>query len=204
PIGHRVSWNIIDVGAGSGCIIIALAKLLKRNLKANLKASKRLFAFKFAFKFLATDISSSALAVARKNAKLHNVQKNITFMNGNLLEPLIQNPKYLKHLNGPIIITANLPYLIQAQIKNSPTIQQEPKLALSAGADGLKYYRRLFKQIKRIKNQESRITILVEINPEQATKIKQLIKKELPNSKIQIKKDLAGLNRLIVIKLLTS
>lgn len=200
--------TFIDVGTGSGCIIITLAKLLKNNIQ-----------------FLATDISKPTLLIARKNAKLHQVDKQIKFFRGNLMEPVIQNPKYLKCLNNPnypIIITANLPYLTPAQIKNSPTIQYEPKLALSAGPDGLKYYRKLFKQIKhlyflpnfssglggfsrpaRLKPREpalkrGRIIVLCEIDPSQVKKIKQLIKKELFKVKIQIKKDLSGRDRLII------
>ncbi|MBU4347450.1 peptide chain release factor N(5)-glutamine methyltransferase [Patescibacteria group bacterium] len=202
----------IDVGTGSGCIIITLAKLLKNNIPA-LPAGRQ---------FLATDISKPALLIARKNAKLHQVDKQIKFLQGDLMEPILKSPLTPLAKGGKIIITANLPYLTPSQIKNSPSIKYEPKLALSAGADGLKYYRKLFKQIQRIRllpNFSSgsrgfslagrlkppkpdlkvgRIIVLCEIDPSQTTKIKQLIKKELFNAKIQIKKDLRGLNRMVV------
>jgi release factor glutamine methyltransferase len=187
-IGHRVSRIIIDVGTGSGCIIITLAKNL--NSKFKIQNSK----------FFATDISKPALAIARKNAKLHQVDKQIKFLHGNLLEPIIKKIKSLEIRNYNLVILANLPYLTPAQIKNSPSIKYEPKLALSAGKDGLKYYRRLFKQIKNVPCFMFHVScfMLCEIDPSQTTKIKQLIKKEFPRAKIQIKKDLRGLNRLVI------
>lgn len=169
--------TIIDVGTGSGCIIITLAKFFQ------------------GFGLYATDISDEALSVAKKNAKLHGINKKINFFKGNLLEPL---PSFMFQDSCFKIITANLPYLTPTQIKNSPTIKYEPKLALSAGADGLKYYRRLFEQIKKHKLRNS--TLLCEIDPTQQAKIKQLAGKKLPPHTLEIKKDLAGLKRLAVIK----
>jgi len=164
--------TLIDVGTGSGCIVITLAKNLSNS------------------KFIGIDISSQALLVARKNAKFHSVNKKIKFLRGSLLSPLkIQNSK--------LIILANLPYLTPSQIKDSPTIKYEPKSALSAGSDGLKYYRQLFKRIKDLRDAH----VLCEIDPGQTKKIKQLVKCELPEAAFQIKKDLSGLNRLVVISI---
>ena len=169
--------TLVDVGTGSGCVAVTLAKLTKQ-------------------KFMAIDISPQALAVARRNAKYHKVNKQIKFIQGNLLEPLFNNKFVIR--NCKLIILANLPYLTPSQIKNSPSIKREPKLALDAGPDGLKYYRQLFKQIKKL-----RVTgyALCEIGPRQSNAIKKLVKRQLPQVKLQIKKDLAGLNRLAIIKI---
>ena len=164
------SLTLVDLGTGSGCIIITLAKMLNQ-------------------KFIAVDISSEALIVAKKNARLHGVDKKIKFIKSDLLSPVV--------LTSPLIILANLPYLTPSQIKESPSIKYEPKLALTAGPDGLKYYRKLFKQIKKFHD----ITVLCEIDPGQKTPIKQLTEQYLPHAKIQIKKDLAGLNRLAIINI---
>ncbi|MFA6551521.1 MAG: peptide chain release factor N(5)-glutamine methyltransferase [Patescibacteria group bacterium] len=189
---------VVDVGTGSGCIIITLTKELKyKNLK-----------------FLATDISKDALTVARKNAKLHGVDKKIKFLQGNLLEPILKNKKFvIRH--SSFVICANLPYLTPAQIKNSPTIKHEPKLALSAGKDGLKYYRELAKQLscfchceesarfaltkarRATKQSRPKITLLCEIDPKQNKTIKTIFSFA---KNITIKKDLAGRDRLAVIK----
>lgn len=198
-ISHPIS--LIDVGTGSGCIIISIFKQLVRY---KLQATS--------YKLLATDISKKALIVAKRNAKKHGVNKKIKFLHGNLLDPILKNPKLLKNLNhpnNPIIITANLPYLTPNQIKNSLSIKHEPKLALSAGKDGLKYYRQLFKQIKKLNKLCVVRYALCEIDPAQKNKISNLIKKELftyrsfgeggPNSTFQIKKDLRGHSRLVTI-----
>lgn len=175
--------TIIDIGTGSGCIIIALAK----NLKS-------------IFKYYATDISAPALKIAVKNAEKNNILRRINFFQGNLLEPIIN--QNLISPNSEIIITANLPYLTPFQVDNSASIQNEPILALEAGGDGLKYYRQLFKQIKKIKALKN-ITgyILCEIDPSQNESISKLISDELNIDSFEIKKDLAGLDRLVVIKI---
>lgn len=191
-ITNRVS--LVDVGTGSGCIAITLAKKIKKS------------------KFIATDISERALAVAKKNTKKHKVDKTIKLFQGNLLEPIIKKQNSLEIRNCNLVILANLPYLTPAQIKNSPPIQKEPKLALAAGNDGLKYYRELFTQIKKLNEICDVRYALCEIDPRQKNRISTLIKKELfthrsfseggPGSSFQIKKDLKGHSRLVVIKFL--
>lgn len=171
------NYSIIDLGTGSGAIIITLAKILKNNI----------------LKFLAVDISALALKVARQNAKLYKLNKKIKIYQGNLLDPV---SKSLNNKN--LIITANLPYLTEKQIKNSPSIWREPKLALDGGQDGLKYYRALFKQIRALKYKS--LELLVEIDPSQTAKIKTLAKKYFLPKCLEIKKDLANHNRLLIIR----
>jgi release factor glutamine methyltransferase len=187
----------IDVGAGSGCVIVSIIKNLI-NSKFKIQDSR----------FFASDISEPALRVARQNAKLHGVNKKIKFLHGNLLEPAVEiiKNKKLKIENCKLIIVSNLPYLTPTQIKNSPSIQYEPRIALDAGKDGLKYYRRLFKQIKKMLNsleftKNSRIFAIIEIDPAQTAKIKKIIKNNLPAAKIKTKKDLRGLNRIVIAEI---
>lgn len=186
--------TIIDVGTGTGSIIITLAKLLK--------------AYNI---FCAIDISKPALDIARKNAKLNKVENRIKFMSGNLLEPIIKlkrnhdNNYIFATQNSKIIITANLPYLTPKQIKNSPSIKREPRLALTAGEDGLKYYRELFWQINEMLisnkplSRAPRIHLFCEIDPSQKLSMRQLVKQVLPGAQVQIKKDLRGHSRLAII-----
>jgi len=177
-----ITTNIIDIGVGSGCIIISLVKELEKNRN---------------MKFFAIDISKDALTVARKNARLHSVDKKIQFLHGNLLAPFLKNQSLV---TCNLILVANLPYLTSTQIKQSPSIKHEPKLALTAGKDGLKYYRELAEQIKELIkiNPEIKITLLCEIDPTQVKSMKKIFSFA---KKAEIKKDLAGLDRIVVIKL---
>jgi release factor glutamine methyltransferase len=191
-ISHNMEHiTIIDVGTGSGCIIITLAKLFN-NSKFQIPNSK----------FLATDISKPALRVARQNAKLHKVNKKIKFLSGNLLKPILRNKK-LQIDNCKLIIVANLPYL-DSLWKNllasseSAGLKYEPKIALKGGKDGLDLYQKLAKQIQSIKFINNNITIFCEIGHLQKREIEKIFSFA---KKIKIKKDLRGLNRIVVVQL---
>lgn len=168
--------TLIDVGTGSGCIPIAVLKKLQHPITT-----------------YAIDISRSALRVAKKNARTHNV--HINFFHGNLLEPIMHYSKFLIH-NSKTIITANLPYLTEQQFKSEPSIWREPKTALVASNNGLALYEELLGQIKKA---NLNAVIFLEIDPSQSETIIDVIKKYLPNSNIEIKKDLGGLDRLVKI-----
>ncbi len=168
---------VIDLGTGPGTIIITLAKFSKLN-----NAS-----------YFGIDISRRALIVATQNAKNHSLSNEIKFFQGNLLKPI---RKQLSDRN--LIIAANLPYLTKKQIAAAPSIQREPKIALDGGLNGLKYYRELFSQLHEIKYKS--LSLFIEIDPSQKQKIISLTKKYFPLANFNLNKDLAGLNRLLVIK----
>jgi release factor glutamine methyltransferase len=119
--------NIVDVGTGSGCIIISLVNELKKKYGSLNN-----------FKFYAVDAFDQALLIAKKNAKLHGLQKNIRFIKGNLLEPLKN-----KQID---LILANLPYLTKNDIKKNPYLKAEPKKALYEKTSGKLIYKKLFFQ----------------------------------------------------------
>jgi len=168
---------IVDLGTGSGAIITALAKNIKLN----------------GAEFAAVDISALALKIAKQNVKIHKLDRIIKFYQGNLLEPI------QKKLSGRnLIIAANLPYLTNKQIAASPSIKREPKLALNGGINGLKYYRELFKQLKRV-NYNS-LSLIIEIDPAQTTALKALININFPLAIIQTLKDYSRQNRFILLK----
>jgi release factor glutamine methyltransferase len=175
---------LIDVGTGSGCIPISIIKTLKLG---NIKT-------------IAIDISHPALRIAEKNAKKHNVK--INFLHGNLLKPILKqwNNGAMKQWSD-IIITANLPYLTATQFNSSQSIQREPCLALIAdNINGLTLYEKLLEQIKQmVVSYKLQVTSLIEIDHLQSTKIQTLIKKYFPQANIEIKKDLASLDRLVRI-----
>lgn len=113
----------VDVGTGSGCIAVTLACELKD------------------YKIIATDISRDALDIARNNAQQHNVFDRISFLQGDLLEPI-------KDLHEPFIIVSNPPYIPQNEVLMPDVYDHEPHEALFAGADGGDILRELLKQAK--------------------------------------------------------
>jgi len=167
--------NIIDVGTGSGNIIISLAK--------NTTGENN---------FFAVDISKKALAIAKQNAKKHKV--DIKFLHGNLLDPIIKD-RSMFHAPCSMIILANLPYLSkEIYTATLPNVKKyEPKSALYSLKDGLDHYERLMDQIKGLK-MACRLpltTCYLEISPEQKAKLPKIIKNHLPQAKIEFHKDLA-------------
>lgn len=114
--------NILDIGTGSGCIAISLAKLLKG---ANITA---------------TDISPEAIEVARSNAYLNGVVDKIRFIQSDVF---LNNE--LKTMNYELIIS-NPPYIPSGEIdKLQPEVRHEPGIALNGGTDGLDFYRRIIR-----------------------------------------------------------
>jgi release factor glutamine methyltransferase len=109
--------RVLDIGAGSGCIAVALAKLLP---DAEISA---------------VDSSEAALAVARENAGRNGV--NVRFAFGSLFGPFGGERFDLIVSNPPYIPTADLAGL-QPEVR-----EYEPKGALDGGPDGLDFYRQI-------------------------------------------------------------
>ncbi len=170
--------KVIETGTGSGCIIIAVAKN-NRNAETEYQAIER---------------SKEALKIAKKNAERHNLNQKILFQHDDLLSPIIK-----QGFSCPLIILANLPYLTPAQVKNSPSIQKEPKTALISGIDGLDLYRRMLSQLTTV--EAPSISLVLEIDPGQTETITQLIKDDWPRAEIEILKDFRQQDRIIVAKI---
>jgi release factor glutamine methyltransferase len=165
--------NIIDVGTGSGCIIITLAKLFPKH------------------GFFASDISKAALNVALKNAKRHKVK--VKFKQSDLLEAWDKQPFD--------IIVANLPYGWK-QWKNNTSadtigLKFEPQKALFSKDDGLFLINKLLLQISEIKSRPS--LIVLEFDPRQKNTIKKLAKKFMPAYETKIVMDLSKRSRFAMI-----
>lgn len=178
--------NIIDVGTGSACLIISLADILSDEKS---------------FNFYGTDISPEAIKIAKKNRTKYNLTEIIKFYEGDLLHPLIGKIKKQDDKQDYFIL-ANLPYLNKEEIKKSPSLKKEPKIALDGGRDGLMLYRKLFQQVAEIKK-DNNYNIYAEINPWQEKKLLELTKKAFPRCLIKTETilDLKQEARLIVIKI---
>ncbi|HEU0021128.1 MAG TPA: peptide chain release factor N(5)-glutamine methyltransferase [Dehalococcoidia bacterium] len=163
---------IADVGTGTGAVAINLALHL---------AGARIYAI---------DNYDPVLDVASYNVQSHNVSDRVTLLKGDLLEPLPE----------PVdLAVANLPYLPTARIPTlQPEIQWEPSQALDGGPDGLDMIRRLLHQAAGGKLKEHGI-ILLELDPEQVPVVRELAKQLFPEAEISVEKDLAQLDRMLVI-----
>ncbi len=178
--------NLIDIGTGSGNIIISLAK--------NLNDAK--------INYFGTDISDDALKIAKYNAKKHK-QEKIKFIKSDLLKSILKNKKYFS-VENKIILVANLPYLSKKiySATTSNVKNFEPKSALYSSELGLNHYRKLFEQIKKQANKSNIHSVFLEFSPEQKKTLNILVKKMLPLAKIRFQKDLAGKWRLCVLNLI--
>ena len=122
-LANKKNLNVLDIGTGSGCLIISVAK---NNKNQN---------------YLATDISKDALKVAKKNARTHKTK--IKFLSSNLFTK-IPRQKFA-------LIIANLPYLTKEQMLE-PSIKHEPKNSLVSGKDGLRHYEKFLQQVQNYLN----------------------------------------------------
>lgn len=164
--------RVVDVGVGCGAVAVALA--------ANLPPAAGV---------IATDVSSEALALARRNAERHGVAKRIRFLEGDLLEPL----------DAPLdVIAANLPYVRTADFQAAPSEirEHEPRLGLDGGPDGLQLIRRLLREAPA--RLEPGGALFVEIGEEQGEAGRKLARESFPRARIEVKKDLSGLDRVLV------
>lgn len=152
--------TFVDVGTGSGCIIISLA--LEHNCKQ----------FTVNSKLFGIDISKPALKIAKQNTKKHKV--NVEFLHGNLLEPLFNSKQFT--VNSNLVVLANLPYVPNNYPVNKAT-KHEPKIALFSGDDGLNHYRQLFEQLSKFTVYNLRFTVLTESLTEQHKELKKIAKK---------------------------
>ncbi len=179
--------EIFDIGTGSGNIIISIAKNIRAAVRNKIN-------------FSAVDISDKALAIAKKNARKHRVDRSIKFIRSDLLE-FINVKKIVFRKN--ILMIANLPYVSPALYKkHRKGLRFEPKNALLSQKNGLGHYIRLIKQILGIRAEinGAKIRLLLEISPEQKRPLQKIIKEILPKSKIYFQRDLAGKWRMADIR----
>ena len=163
--------TVLDIGSGSGCIAISLAKH-----SVNTKVT-------------ALDVNKDAIELSQRNAKENNV--NIEFINADIL-----NYKSDKKYD---IIVSNPPYVIGEEKKymSKNVLDYEPELALFVkNDDPLQFYKAIFDFSKNSLNKNGKIYF--EINENSNNEIKDLAY-DYDYSNIECKEDLFGRNRFCVI-----
>ncbi len=169
--------KIVDLGTGTGIIAISIAKFIKD------------------ITIYATDISKESLQAALKNAQKHNCEDKIIFLQGDLFEPF--QGKIEK--NSLDVIISNPPYVNSDDFKLLPPEikDNEPKIALYGGVDGIDYYRKIVKESPKFLKRDGFIALEVGLN--QAKIIKELILKENNYRKnVEIFKDYSGIERVVI------
>lgn len=179
-LGFRVSGlgsriRILDIGTGSGCIAVSLAKFLP------------------CAKITAIDISEKAIAVAKQNALSNNV--NIDFLLGDLF------PIYEPTAMSYELIISNPPYIPSAEINGlQPEIQFEPRIALDGGKDGLDFYHRIIACAPTYLRQGG--LLILEAGYNQKDKIRNILKKSRNFEIIEVVKDYSNIDRVFVVRAL--
>lgn len=123
--------QIADIGTGSGCVAVALARELPNAT------------------IFATDLSAAALEIARKNAARHGAANRITFIECDLLDALFHESRATGHEPRLFdLIVSNPPYVARNDAHTLPieVREHEPEIALFAGEDGLAVYPLLIAQ----------------------------------------------------------
>ncbi len=162
--------TIVDVATGSGAIALTLSKEL--NLPV-----------------IATDISKGALKQAERNAKY--LDANVTFYQGDMLEPLIE-----KEMKFDVLV-CNPPYIKNTEHIQSSVLEFEPHVALFGGDDGLFFYRKVLQDAHKVLNENGMIAF--EIGFDIGEAVVDLSKQYFPQKKVKLLKDINGLDRMVLI-----
>lgn len=171
-LADRTHATAIDVGTGSGAIALSLAYHLPKPPT---------------WRIVGADISRAALRYARHNRSRLGLEQCVHLVCGDLVT----------WCRGPVdLILANLPYLRPDQVASNPELVAEPRLALEAGPDGLDLYRRLVADLPRVLAPGGAVAI--EIDPSQAETAPLLLAAGLPDARIAVLPDLAGLPRHVI------
>lgn len=170
---HPARRRAADIGTGSGCIAVSLAKNVP------------------GLQITAADRSPQALYIARQNTARHAVSNQVFLLQADLLTPFGR---------AFDLVCANLPYIPSGKIADLEVAAHEPLQALDGGADGLDLIRRLLLDAKQVVRPGG--ALLLEIEAGQGELAAQCARQILADAaSIQILNDLSGKPRLLKIQL---
>ncbi|MGH2582760.1 MAG: peptide chain release factor N(5)-glutamine methyltransferase [Anaerolineales bacterium] len=168
---HPARRRAADVGTGSGCIPVAIAMHIPDA------------------QLIAGDLTAATLEVARANVERYDLQERIQLVKSDLLQDI---PGQFD------VTTSNLPYIPSERLAELDVSKREPHIALDGGADGLRFIEPFLQQ------SAARLApgglVLAEIDASLESAVMELAKIHWPTAQIEVRKDLAGLPRLLVIQ----
>lgn len=169
------NYRILDFGTGSGNIIVSIAKY-----SPNLK-------------YYAIDLSRGALLIAKENAKLNGVDKEIVFIQSNGFSSLNSNFKYDMILSNPPYIPTSVILKLPEEIR-----YYEPLVSLDGGEDGLQVIKTIVNTAYKYLKKDG--VCLIEIGYDQSEQVEKLVKETRKYKDIKFLKDLSGIKRVIFFK----
>jgi release factor glutamine methyltransferase len=169
-------YLVWDVGTGSGAIVVALGRELRR------------LRYGEAVRFHASDVSVETMEVATINVVAHGLADIVTLAPGDLCDTLPAPP--------PVdLLVANLPYVPSSSLPSLPVAASfEPSLSLDGGSDGLAVVRRLLPQLPTAVSSHG--AALLEVGSDQADAIAAAVAETLPGWRCRIHPDLGGRPRV--------
>ena len=164
---------VVDVGTGSGCVAVAIAREDRR------------------CRIAATDVSRRALAVARRNVARHGVVERVSLVCASLLDGVAGRPD---------VIVANLPYIPRSELETLPPEVRkfEPQAALAGGDDGLDTIRRLI-AVSNARLADGG-TLVLEFGIGQADVVRRHVSGFRHLNVVRLRRDLQGITRAAVIE----
>ncbi len=164
--------KILDVCTGSGCILLSILHYAKQEKNISLAG-------------MGVDISEKALDVAKKNAESLGIE--VAFLQSDLFEKV--DGKWDMIVSNPPYIRTEVIHTLQEEVR-----LHDPWIALDGKEDGLYFYKSIIKEAGKYLKDEG--TLLFEIGHDQAKDVIELLK-EAGYTKLGVKKDLAGLDRVV-------
>lgn len=167
--------KILEVGTGSGCLVITLLRLYESATAYGV------------------DISEKALAICLKNSKQNQVQNRLELVQSDLFSSLTADKKFDLIISNPPYIPSKDVLELEAEVKNF-----EPHLALDGGADGLDFYRAIAKTAPNFLQKNGRI--ILEIGFDQKEEVVKIFESENFIFE-ESQADLAGISRALCFNL---
>jgi release factor glutamine methyltransferase len=168
--------TLIDVGTGSGCLAVSLARSIPGG------------------RMLAIDLSARALETAKRNARRHSVETSITWLEGNLFAPLAR-----LDIEGAVTaIVSNPPYICESDWSGlQPEVSRyEPRVALVAGPRGTELHERLLNEA--ILYLAPGGLLLMELGLGQSADVQAMVRSKPAYSSVETVPDEAGIDRVLI------